>query len=120
VALEGLLLHDRYLDSQPGLLLKATSTADIEEARRSRKLALFYFFQNSTQFGRDLDRVELFYRLGLRSCQLTYNHQNWAGAGCKESAGSGLTVFGLELVESLNAARILIDLSHANARTMTA
>lgn len=56
---------------------------------------------------------------GLRSCQLTYNHQNWVGSGCKEPAGSGLTAFGLELVESLNAARILIDLSHANARTMT-
>jgi membrane dipeptidase len=119
VALEGLLVHDRYIDSQPGLFVKATSIADVEVARRSGKLALFYFFQNSTHFGRDLERVELFYRLGLRSCQLTYNHQNWAGAGCKETAGSGLTVFGLELVESLNAARILIDLSHANTRTMT-
>ena len=56
-ALDGILAYDAYIASLPELLLKATKTADIERAREERKLAIFYLFQNSTQFGRDLDRV---------------------------------------------------------------
>lgn len=81
-------------------------------------MPLFYLFQNSTQFGKDLDNVDVFYGLGVRSSQITYNYQNWAGAGCNELNGSGLTVFGHELVEKMNDAGMLIDLSHANMKTM--
>jgi membrane dipeptidase len=117
-AVAGVLQYDRYIASQPGLLLKATRAADVERAQREGRLAIFYLFQSSTQFGRDLDRVDLFHALGVRSSQLTYNFQNWAGAGCKERNDSGLTTFGLELVERMNRVGMLIDLSHAGMRTM--
>lgn len=110
--------YDTFLAAHPDLLIKATSTADIERARRENRIATFYLFQNSTQFGRDLSRVEEFYKLGTRSAQLTYNHQNWAGAGCKEASGSGVTRFGLELIGEMNRLGMLIDLSHANQATM--
>jgi membrane dipeptidase len=57
--------------------------------------------------------------LGVRSSQITYNYQNWAGAGCKEKNGSGLTEFGRELVAKMNGIKMLIDLSHANMTTMS-
>lgn len=117
-AVDGLLEYERYIKSHPNLLLKATSVADIDAAHASDRLALFFYYQNTTQFGRDLDRVDLFYILGVRCCQLTYNHQNWAGSGCKETAGSGLTEFGRELIERMNHVGMLLDLSHANMRTM--
>ncbi len=117
-AMEGIRSYDRYLGSNPELFVKATSVADIGRARREGKLAVFYLFQNSTQFGRNLLSVDHFYQLGVRSSQITYNYQNWAGAGCKEKAGSGLTEFGHELVGKMNDIGMLIDLSHANPRTM--
>ena len=117
-AIEGILLYDRYIEAHPDLLLKGTSTADIDRARAEGRLAVLYLFQTSTQFGRDLDRVDLFYGLGVRSSQITYNYQNWAGAGCKERTAAGLTRFGLELVEKMNSVGMLIDLSHANMPTM--
>ena len=117
-ALDGVLSYDRYIASLPELLIKATKTADVERAKSEGKLAVFYLFQSSTQFGRDLDRVDVFYRLGVRSTQITYNYQNWAGSGCKERTGAGLTHFGLELVEKLNDVGVLIDLSHASMATM--
>lgn len=110
--------YDEHIRKHPQLFIKATSVADIDRARREGRLALFYLFQNSAQFGQDLRRVDMFYGLGVRSCQLTYNHQNWVGAGCKERTGAGLTVFGLTLVEKMNDVRMLIDLSHANMKTM--
>ncbi len=118
VAMQGLRSYDRYLGAHPDRFVKATGVADIDRARAEGKLAVFYLFQNSTQFGRDLERVDRFYSLGVRSSQITYNHQNWAGAGCKERTGAGLTRFGLQLVEKMNAAGMLIDLSHAGMATM--
>jgi membrane dipeptidase len=54
----------------------------------------------------------------MRSCQLTYNHQNWVGSGCKELGNNGLTRFGVEMIEKMNDLGVLIDLSHANMKTM--
>ena len=114
----GVLEYDRLIEKESEFWLKATSVDDIQSARDQGKIALFYLFQNSTQFARNTDNVDVFYDLGVRSSQITYNYQNWAGAGCKETNGSGLTVFGHELVEKMNDVGMLIDLSHANMRTM--
>lgn len=117
-AIQAVLDHDAHIAKHPDLFLKATKTSDIDVARKNGQLALFYLFQNSTQFGRDLDNVDLFHKLGVRSAQITYNDQNWAGAGCKELGAHGLTLFGRELVARMNERGMLIDLSHANMQTM--
>ncbi len=117
-AMDGVLEYDRLINKESQFWMKATSIADIHTAREAGKIALFYLFQNSTQFGKDLDNVDVFYGLGVRSSQITYNYQNWAGAGCNELNGSGLTVFGHQLVEKMNDVGMLIDLSHANMTTM--
>lgn len=116
LAVDSLLQHDRFLASHQDVFVRATTVADVDRARRAGKLAVFYLYQNSVQFGRDLDRVDMFYRLGLRSCQLTYNTRNLVGAGCWEEGG--LTPFGRELILRMNERRMLIDLSHANMQTM--
>lgn len=118
LAMAGVLEYDRLIASEADFWLKATSVADIDRARDQGRIALFYLFQNSTQFGRNLDNVDVFYGLGVRASQITYNFQNWAGAGCNEMNGSGLTVFGHELVRKMNETGMLVDLSHAGMRTM--
>ncbi|MDQ8757707.1 membrane dipeptidase [Sphingosinicella sp. LHD-64] len=110
--------HDRFVAANSDLLLFATSASDIDRARESGRIAVFYYFQNTEPFGADLDNVALFHRLGIRSCQLTYNFQNRAGSGSREPAGNGISVFGRQLVERMNRERMLIDLSHANMKTM--
>jgi membrane dipeptidase len=116
LAIDSLLQHDRFLAKHPEFFIKATSVADVDRARREKKLAVFYLYQNTVQFGQDLDRVDLFYRMGLRSCQLTYNTKNHAGVGCWEEGG--ITPFGRDLIARMNDRRMLIDLSHANMHTM--
>ncbi len=119
LAVDGLMEYDRYLAAHPDLFIKATSVADVDAARRSGKMAVFYLYQNVTQFDDDLGRVEMFYRLGLRSCQVTYNDRNLAGVGCRaEGDDGGLTDFGREMIDRMNAVGMLVDLSHANMRTM--
>lgn len=83
-------------------------------------MAVFYLYQNSIQFAEDLDRVEMFYKLGLTSCQITYNERNFAGVGCRQEGDEGgLTDFGRELIDRMNALGMLVDLAHANERTMS-
>jgi membrane dipeptidase len=118
LAMKGIAEYDKYISENPDLLIKATNIADVDLAKKDGKLAIFYLFQNSTQFGRDLESVDQFYDMGVRSSQITYNYQNWAGTGCKERSQAGLTHFGLELVKKMNVVGMLIDLSHANMPTM--
>jgi len=118
LAIDSLLEYDRYLAAHPDLFVKAVGVRDVDRARREGKLAVFYLFQNSVQFGEDLDRVALFYRLGTRSSQVTYNDRNRAGVGCRAEEAGGLTEFGRELIERMNDVGMLVDLSHANSATM--
>ena len=117
-AMAGIRSFDAWIARNPKQVVKATSVADMDKAQRDGKIAVFYLIQNSTPFGKDLDMVDTFYGLGLRSVQITYNYQNWAGAGCKERTNAGLSEFGLQLVSKLNDTNMLIDCSHANMQTM--
>ncbi len=116
LAIDSLVETDKYLASRPELFVKALSTADLDRARRAGKLAVFYLYQNTVQFGTSLDRIDFFHKLGLRSCQLTYNTKNHVGVGCWEEGG--LSKFGRDVIARMNQRGMLIDLSHANAQTM--
>ncbi len=117
-ALSDLLAYDRHIREHSDLLIKATGVADIHQARSEGKLAIFYQLQNTTPIHKDFDRIDMFYNLGLRSLQLTYNYQNYVGTGCRDRFDGGLTVFGAELIERMNEIGMLIDTSHANMKTM--
>ncbi len=115
--MKGILYYNQFLDKKAQYYSRSTTVSGINKARVDNKMAVFYLAQNSTQFQRNLDNVDVFFALGLRASQITYNYQNWAGAGCKERNGSGLTIFGNELVEKMNEVGMMIDLSHANEKT---
>src|SRR5262249_20845905 len=76
-----------------------------------------YGFQDTTPFGASIERVAMFYDLGLRVSQVTYNRRNLAGDGCLEPANGGLSTLGHSFVEEFNHRRILLDLSHSCQRT---
>lgn len=61
--------------------------------------------------------VEVFWDLGVRIAQLTYNIQNFVGGACYDPQDSGLTRFGSIVVSEMNRVGMLIDLSHVGNRT---
>ena len=117
-ALRAIQAYDRHIAENARYLMKATRVADIGRAMDEGRLAIFYQFQNATPLQRDLDRVDLFHKLGVRSIQLTYNDQNYVGSGCRERGEHGVTAFGAELIERMNAVGMLVDTSHASMATM--
>ncbi len=106
----------RFIDSRPDLMLIRTA-ADIEEAKRTRRLGILFHFQGGDPFESDLDLTEAYRALGVRMVQLTYNVKNRIGDGCEERTDSGLSKFGLQLIERLNANRIVVDCAHTGYRT---
>jgi membrane dipeptidase len=98
-------------------LLPVLNAADLLRAKRERKVGVIYGVQNSAMMGNDATRTQLFADLGLRVVQLTYNPANRVGDGSMAPQNRGLTPFGRTFVEALNAARLMVDLSHSGERT---
>jgi membrane dipeptidase len=90
------------------------TAADIERVQAEGKHGIVIDFQNTLAIGDELERIDLFHGLGLRMVQLTYNLQNLVGDGCTETYQGGLTYFGRALVQKLNEAKILVDVSHCS------
>lgn len=104
---------DALIRAHPNELLKVLSTADIARARREKKIGVILGFQNAAMMGDDPARVDIFADLGVRIIQLTYNLRNQLGDGSIVPEGRGLTPFGRQVVERLNANRVMVDLSHS-------
>ncbi|HSX58912.1 MAG TPA: membrane dipeptidase [Tahibacter sp.] len=109
--------YERLLQDYPDLFVKVLQAADIERARRERKVGLIYGFQNTSMIGDDLQRIDVFADLGVRVIQLTYNPANAVGDGAMAKDNRGLTPFGREVVARLNDCRLMVDLSHSGEKT---
>ena len=108
---------DAHLRANSSDLLKVYTAADILRAKAEKKIGIIYGFQNAAMVGKDASRVEIFAGLGGRAIQLTYNPANQLGDGSVAPENRGLTPFGREVVERLNASRIMVDLSHSGEHT---
>lgn len=104
---------DALLAAHPADLTLVRKTADIRAAKASGKLGVIYGFQNAEQIGPHLDRVDEFAARGVRIVQLTYNLPNSLGDGSMVPENRGLTPVGRQVVERLNASRLMVDLSHS-------
>ncbi|MEU4318705.1 membrane dipeptidase [Nocardia fluminea] len=80
-------------------------------------ISLAFDLEDSGPLDGDLDNVELFYDLGVRSLLPTYNHANAAGCGCLDTDDTGLTGYGKDLVRKLNEVGMFADGSHCSRRT---
>ena len=99
------------------LIHLATSVGEVRRIVEEQKIAVILGFQNTSPFDQDYTLVEIFYRLGVRIAQLTYNIQNYVGSSCYDTTDGGLTRFGQIIVSEMNRLGMLIDLSHVGNRT---
>jgi membrane dipeptidase len=100
----------------PGLVMRIDSAEDFAVLRESGKLGIILGTQNSDHFRRP-DDVTMFYYLGQRVSQLTYNSQNRVGSGSTDRADGGISDFGERIVTAMNEIGMAIDVSHCGDRT---
>lgn len=90
---------------------------DILQAKKSNKLALSYMFQGTNPIEKNINLVETFYELGVRSMILSYNARNAVGDGCIEVSDAGLSRLGKQLINKMNSVGMLIDCAHTGYQT---
>ena len=107
---------NRFLRSHGCFLGRVESAGDFGRVPGRGELGLVIGFQNSSHF-RTLEDVEMFYGLGQRVSQLTYNETNRLGSGCYAETDRGLSAFGAGVVGEMNRLGMAIDVSHCGERT---
>ena len=102
-----------YFKDNSDLIFLGKSYKDIEKAKKEKKTAIFFGFQNCSPIEDDIGLVEKVYDLGCRFMQLTYNNQSLLATGCFENVDSGVTNFGKEVIKEMNRLGLVIDMSHS-------
>jgi membrane dipeptidase len=111
------LAYDGHIAAKRERLSKAVNVSEMDAAAASGRLALVYYTQNATPLHDDVKRLDELAWLGVRIVQLTYNTRNLLGDGCLERTNAGLSKFGVEVVEAMNAKGLLVDASHCGEAT---
>lgn len=101
--------HDRFF-------MRIDSVDDLNRVKQSGKFGVLLGHQNSIHFQR-VEDVNLFYGLGQRVSQLTYNSRNLIGNGSTERVDDGLSNFGVDIVKRMNEVGMAVDVAHCGERT---
>jgi len=106
---------NEFIAAHRGEFLRIDGAADMECAKNSGRLGIVIGQQNSRHF-RAVDDVDCFYKLGQRVSQLTYD-DNAIGGGSTDPKDIGLTPYGAQIVDRMNAVGMAVDISHCSDRT---
>ena len=73
-----------WFENYSQLIIKGSTAADIDLAKKTNRTAIFFGFQNPSPIEDDIGLIEILYTLGARFMQLTYNNQSLLATGCHE------------------------------------
>jgi membrane dipeptidase len=100
-----------------GWIRVVTSAREVRAAKADGCFSVSFHFQTCTPFAADLDLVDAFRHAGIVRSIVAYNEANVFGDGCHESRNAGLSALGRRLLARMDAAGMLVDLSHTGERT---
>jgi len=116
---QGLDMWGYVIAANPDFLVPIRKASDIAAARAAGKMGLIYGTQDTSMVGAALDRIATLKGRGVRVMQLTYNLRNLSGDGALEPGNAGLSRLGHATIARIEAEKLLLDLSHAGARTIS-
>lgn len=92
---------------------------DILTAKKEGKIGVIIGAQSCEfiQHGDLYSMTQLFAKMGLRIMQIAYNHRTFAAEGCLAGDDAGLTNDGKTLIQAMEKAGIVVDLSHVGRRS---
>jgi microsomal dipeptidase-like Zn-dependent dipeptidase len=96
--------------------LMIESVDDIYRAKKEGKLGVNFNFQGSNPLGRNLDMVEIYYKLGVRQINFSYNVPNFmsSGGSTPPEKDAGLSGMGKNLVREMNRVGMIVDCTHSS------
>ena len=115
-ALREIDLALRQIEKNRDAVELALKASDIARINKAGKIAAVLDLEGSFDLDGDLALLRQFYRLGLRSYQLSaHNWDNsYADSCCGAHPSKGLTPHGRELIHEMNRLGMVINVSHAS------
>lgn len=100
-------LHENGID-----VLEVRTAEDVGNIL-NHKAATLLAIEEGGAIGGSLEALRCLYELGVRAMTLTWSNRNDIADGINEEAtGSGLTLFGKQVVAEMNRLGMLVDVSH--------
>ncbi|QFQ29569.2 membrane dipeptidase [Janibacter melonis] len=97
----------------------ARTAADVERVWEQGRHAALLGMEGGHSIDGSLEHLAAFAARGVRYMTLTHNDNTaWADSATDERVHGGLTDFGREVVRTMNALGVAVDLSHVSAETM--
>ena len=97
-------------------MTRIDSPQSLADIKKSGKLGILLGLQNSEHFRTPAD-VDLFYSVGQRISLLTYNSRNLIGTGSTERTDSGISDFGVAIIQRMNKLGMAVDVAHCGEMT---
>lgn len=98
----------------------ATEPDDIIKISSEGKRAIYIGMENGFPIGTDINRVEEFYKKGVRYITLCHSSNNDICDSSTDKKGAehnGLSEFGKEVVEEMNRLGMMVDVSHISDKS---
>ncbi|MEA2981540.1 MAG: rane dipeptidase [Alphaproteobacteria bacterium] len=112
-ALENIDMLREEIEASQGKMKLILHADDLPSAPTPNELSVVMSFEGGRPLEGRVENLRNFYRLGLRSMQITWNLRNELADGVKEErTGGGLTNFGEAVVKEMDRLGMLIDLAH--------
>ncbi len=99
-------------------LVKCLSVEDIRKAKEDGRVGWVIGLEDAQSIENEIDRLDILYGLGVRVMGLTYSSSNYTGSGGQDRTDSGLSNFGIRVVERMNKLGILIDCAHSSEKSI--
>jgi membrane dipeptidase len=109
-----------FVKRHPEHLRLAATAADVVDAKRDRRIAIFIGVEGGHAIEGSLERLRELHACGARYLTLTWNNGvEWAGSSLGEgdTYTGGLTAFGRDVVREMESLGMLVDVSHVSDRT---
>lgn len=94
------------------------SSNEMKAAFKERKIALLPSLEGASRLGDNLELINKYYKLGLRSVTFAYKTNLLADGSDDTIKYNGISSFGKEMVTEMNRLGVLIDMSHISAKAM--
>ena len=114
-SLRDIIGWNAFIAAHPQQFQRIEKVAHFREAKALGRIGILIGQQNSAHF-RTVQDVDHFFDLGQRVSQLTYRG-NRIGGGSSDPRDSGLSAYGLQIVERMNDVGMAVDISHCGDRT---
>jgi len=100
--------------------LKALSSEDVRKNSNAGLISILCGIENGSALDGKEENIEFFFKRGVRYITLTHSADNELCDSCTgRGSNGGLSPLGYDMVQAMNQNKMLIDLAHSSAKTMS-